>query len=94
VAGAWLPYPDDADNIPEAAVEDFLGGHESGSICLYDGLSDVHGELKYGFQLLEAGRPEAEAVFYWRLGFWNHWGYHNADALRFVHTYVALYLGG
>jgi hypothetical protein len=60
---------------------------------LYLDLSDVYDNLKEGF-LLEAGRPEAEAVFEWRLKFWSHWGYHNVSALRIVHHYVALYLEG
>jgi len=61
---------------------------------LYDDLHDIYRDLKKGFRLIDAGRPEAEAVFYWRLNFWGHWGYHNADALRVIHYYVALYLAG
>jgi len=26
--------------------------------------------------------------------FWSHWGYHNAEALRVIYHYVALYLSG
>ena len=119
VAGASLPSPDDADDIPEddldvrltveerqavdfpvlelleqlqwQGVVDRLGDDETGWARLYDDLSDIHAELKEGFELLEAGRPEAEAVFGWRDGFWSHWGYHAASAFRLVHYYVALY---
>jgi hypothetical protein len=87
-------------------VSDLLGGLEwrelekhfddarMSSLSLYDDLSDIHADLKEGFLLLEAGRPEAEAVFGWRLSFWSHWGYHSASALRLVHNYVALYIAG
>ena len=44
--------------------------------------------------MLEAGRPEVEAVFHWRLTFWSHWGYHNSEASRLIHYYVATYLAG
>jgi hypothetical protein len=64
------------------------------SLFLDDDLWDIYAALKEGFRLLEAGRPEAEAVFRWRLLFWSHWGYHNAEALRVIHYYVALYLTG
>jgi hypothetical protein len=57
---------------------------------VYDG---IYHDLKEGFRLMEAGRPEAEAVFEWRLLFWSHWGYHLAEALRVIHYYVALCLG-
>ena len=57
-------------------------------------LWNIYADLKEGFLLLEAGRPEAEAVFYWRLNFWSHWGYHSAAALKLVHYYAALYLTG
>lgn len=60
---------------------------------LYDDLYDTYRDLKNGFRLLDAGRPEAEAVFLWELTFWAHWGYHSVDALRVIHYYVALYLG-
>ncbi len=63
-------------------------------LFLYDDLHDIYRDLKEGFRLIDAGRPEAEAVFYWRLNFWGHWGYHNADALRVIHYCVALYLAG
>jgi Domain of unknown function (DUF5063) len=61
---------------------------------LYDDLYDTYWCLKYGLRLIDAGRPEAEAVFYWRMYFWSEWGYHNAEALRVIHYYVALYLAG
>jgi hypothetical protein len=61
---------------------------------LYDDLSDIYADVKEGFRLLDAGQPEAEAVWVWRDNFWAHWGYHNAGALKIVHYYVALNLGG
>jgi hypothetical protein len=64
------------------------------AVFLYDDLYDIYHDLKTGFRLIEAGRPEAEAVFHWRLNFWGHWGYHNAEALRVIHYYVATYLAG
>jgi hypothetical protein len=64
------------------------------SLFLDDDVWDIYADLKEGFRLLEAGRPEAEAVFGWRLSFWSHWGYHNAEALRVIHYYAALYLAG
>lgn len=63
-------------------------------LFLYEDLGETYQDLKNGFRLLEAGRPEAEAVFHWRLTFWSHWGYHNVRALRVVHPYVAGYLAG
>jgi len=59
-------------------------------LFLYDDLSGIYHDLKRGFRLIEAGRAETEAVFGWRVLFWSHWGYHNAEALRLVHYYVAL----
>ena len=132
-AAASLPYPDDAEEIPDddldvgpspeemraiarpaaevlrevdwSSVQDQL--HESTvggrlrrparrpiRLFLDDDLWDVYRDVKEGFRLLEAGRPEAEAVFLWRDSFWSHWGRHNAEALRVVHYYVALHLGG
>jgi Domain of unknown function (DUF5063) len=61
---------------------------------LYEDLGETYRDLKNGFRLLEAGRPEAEAVFHWRLTFWSHWGYHNVGALRVIHYYVAGHLAG
>lgn len=84
-----------------STIQDEL--HESTADCaspaataefVYDDLSGIYHDLKQGFRLIEAGRPEAEAVFEWRLQFWGHWGYHNAEALRVIHYYVALYLAG
>ena len=63
-------------------------------VFLYDDLHGIYRDLWEGFRLLDAGRPEAEAVFHWRLSFWSHWGYHCVDALRVIHYYVALYLAG
>jgi Domain of unknown function (DUF5063) len=61
---------------------------------VYDDLSGIYHDLKEGFRLIEAGRPEGEAVFGWRELFWSHWGYHNAEALRVIHYFAASYLGG
>ena len=123
-----LPFPDDADEIPDDDFDvrlspeemqavawpaakvlkkiDWSGVqaelHESMmrgrfrraprwpiSLFLDDDLWDIYADLKEGFRLLEAGRPEAEAVFQWCHGFWSHWGYHNAEALRVIHYYAA-----
>ena len=65
---------------PAEAVDD---------VVLFDDLMELHADLREGFRLLEAGRPEAEAVFHWRLTFWSHWGSHLVEALRVVHAYVA-----
>jgi len=54
-------------------------------VFLHNDLYDTYWCLKYGFRLIDAGRPEAEAVFYWRMYFWSEWGYHNAEALRVLH---------
>ena len=122
-----LPYPDDADQIPDddldvlltdeegkaylwavsrllqqidwSGVQERLSEHAAGYTSpatefLSDDLDGIYGDLQEGFRLIKAGRPEAEAIFYWRLGFWSHWGYHNAEALRVVHFHVALYLEG
>jgi Domain of unknown function (DUF5063) len=75
-------------------VQKRLADPTADSLSLYDDLSGIYADLKEGFLLLEAGRPEAEAVFGWRLTFWSHWGYHSAAALRLVHYYAALYLIG
>lgn len=122
-AAVELPYPDDADEIPDddpdvdlttaemqsvafpghildgidsAPIRDDLRGppDEPVEVLLYDDLCDIYRDLKNGFRILDAGRPEAEAVFYWRLNFWSHWGYSNAEALRVVHVYVALFPAG
>ncbi len=75
-------------------VQKRLADPTADSLSLYDDLSSIYADLKEGFLLVEAGRPEAEAVFYWRLNFWSHWGYHSAAALKLVHYYAALYLTG
>lgn len=128
-AAVELPYPDDADQIPDddldvrltveerqvfaSPVWDILeqipwnqvegelaesSAVKAGSIpraaFLHDDLSDIYCDLKAPFRLIEVGRPEAEAIFYWRLTFWSHWGYHNTEALRVVHYYVAVFLAG
>ena len=36
-----------------------------GGALLLDDLSDIYADLKEGFRLLEAGRPEVEADFVW-----------------------------
>lgn len=76
------------------AVVDERRDHWPIRVFLYDDLYDTYLWVKEGFRLIDAGRPEAEAVFYWRWYFWTEWGYHNAEALRVIHYYVALYLGG
>ena len=63
-----------------------LDGPMQDGLSLSLGLSDVYDNLKEGFRLLDAGRPEAEAVFLWRLNFWGHWGYHNAKALKLLQS--------
>jgi hypothetical protein len=65
----------------------------AGGTMLSDDLSDIYADLKEGFRLLEAGRPEVEADFVWYQGYWSHWGYHCASAIGVVHHYVALYFG-
>jgi Domain of unknown function (DUF5063) len=75
-----------------SAVEEDLA-YPAGGALLFDDLSGIYGDLKEGFRLLEAGRPEVEADFAWYHGFWSHWGYHCASALVVVHRYVALYIG-
>lgn len=75
-------------------VQTRLADPTADSLSLYDDLSGIYADVKEGLLLLEAGRPEAEAVFYWRINFWSHWGYHSASALRLVHYYAALYLTG
>jgi hypothetical protein len=64
------------------------------ALFLYDDLTDIYRDLKPGLRRIEAGGPgaEPEAFWEWRLNFWGHWGYHNAEALRVIHYYVALYL--
>lgn len=58
-------------------------------VLLFDDLMEIYGDVQQGLRLLDAGRPEAEAVFVLRLTFWSHWGYHLVEALRVVHVYVA-----
>jgi hypothetical protein len=69
------------------------GLEPAGGTMLSDDLSDIYADLKEGFRLLEAGRPEVEADFVWYQGYWSHWGYHCASAIGVVHHYVALYFG-
>lgn len=76
----YLPETHSPGAAPDLLPVDFF---------LYEDLGETYRDLKSGFRLLEAGRPEAEAVFEWHHGFWSHWGYHNVDALRIVHIYVA-----
>jgi hypothetical protein len=66
------------------------------ALFLHDDLTDIYRDLKSGFRRIEAGGPtaEREAFWEWRLGFWSHWGYHNAEALRVIHYYVATYVAG
>jgi hypothetical protein len=95
------PVSDILEQIPWKQVQEELsesvavkGSPAATAAFLHDDLSDIYADLKEPFRLIEAGRPEAEAVFYWRLTFWSHWGYHNAEALRVVHSYVAQFLEG
>jgi hypothetical protein len=74
-----------------SAVEEHTQDSNANAVWLYDDLSDINADLQTGFRLLDAGRPEAEAVFEWYQLFWSHWGYHCASALRLVHFQVALY---
>ena len=89
-----FPVAELLNSLDWSAVSDGLQDPNAYELWLYDDLSDIYADLKEGFRLLEAGRPEAEAVFEWRQGFWSHWGYHCVSALRLVHNYVALYLAG
>jgi hypothetical protein len=65
-------------------------------LFLYDDLTDVYLDLKPGLRRIQVGgaQAEREAAWEWRLNFWGHWGYHNAEARRVIHYYVALYLDG
>lgn len=53
-----------------------------------DGLYSVYLDVKEGFDVIEAGYPEQEAVWEWRFGFWTHWGAHAAEVQRVIHYYV------
>jgi hypothetical protein len=64
-------------------------GEPTFAALVHEDLAGVYHDLKEGFRLLAAGRPESEAVFNWRLHFWGHWGYHNIEAMRVIHYYVA-----
>ena len=55
-----------------------------------DGLYDIYRDVKEGFDIVEAGFPENEAVWEWRFGFWTHWGFHAAEVQRVLHYYVAV----
>jgi Domain of unknown function (DUF5063) len=78
------------DELPESTAG--CASPAATAVFVYDDLSGIYHDLKQGFRLIEAGRPEAEAVFGWRELFWSHWGYHNAEALRVIHYYTALCL--
>jgi uncharacterized protein DUF5063 len=83
-------------DLPESGLQDTPRPLGPIAHFLYDDLTDIYLDLKAGFRRIEAGGPgaEQEAFFEWRLHFWGHWGYHNVEALRLIHYYVALYLDG
>jgi hypothetical protein len=83
--GELRDWPDDSAR-PPGPIAAFL----------YDDLTSIYLTLKSGFRRIEYGGrgAEQEAFFEWRLQFWAHWGYHNVEALRLIHYYVALYLDG
>ena len=58
---------------------------------IWDDLDDIYRDIKEGFDILDAGFSEAEAVWHWRFHFWSHWGYHIAEVQRVIHYYAALY---
>ena len=84
------------DDLRESSLEDRPRPLGQIAHFLCDDLADIYGDLKPGFRRIESGGPgaEREAFWEWRLYFWSHWGYHNAEALRVIHYYVALYLDG
>lgn len=56
---------------------------------LTDDLADIYLDMKEGLEALEAGKPHADILFEWQLGFTSHWGRHATDALRAI--YCQLY---
>ena len=62
----------------EAKADDTVYG------TLFDDLSDIYRDIKYGLRLFEEGHVE-QAVWDWRFNFKNHWGWHLLEAQKVVH---------
>ena len=52
---------------------------------LLDDLSDIAVDLRDGMKEYEAGRF-GNAIFEWKFGLNNHWGWHIVNALRALHS--------
>jgi hypothetical protein len=86
----WRFLPDDWDEVQDNLHETVDGRTSMAPSLLADDIADLYDDITYGFDVLEAGFPENEAVWHWRFDFWSHWGYHIAEAQRVIHYYVAI----
>jgi Domain of unknown function (DUF5063) len=87
----WRLLPEDWGEV-QGSLHETVGGAESlATVFVVDDLGDIYDDVVEGFDILDAGFPDNEAVWHWRFGFWTHWGYHVAEAQRVIHYYVALH---
>ncbi|MGH3136668.1 MAG: DUF5063 domain-containing protein [Gaiellaceae bacterium] len=87
----WTYLPDDWTYVQELFHETVDGAESPAIHLLGDDLGDIYDEVVEGFDIIAGGFPESEAVWHWRWGFWNHWGFHIAEAQRVIHYYVAVH---
>ena len=87
----WRFLPDDWGEVQDNLHETVEGQESLAPALVADDLADIYDDVVEGFDILEAGFPENEAVWHWQFGFWTHWGYHVAEAQRVIHYYVALH---
>ena len=83
--------PDDWGEVQDNLHETVDGGESLAPALVADDLGDIYDDIVEGFDILDAGFSESEAVWHWHHGFWTHWGYHAAEAQRVLHYYVALH---
>jgi len=87
----WKLLPDDWSEVQGNLHETVDGNESPATALLANDLDDMYGDVMEGFDILDAGLPESEAVWHWRFDFWTHWGYHVAEAQRLIHYHVALH---
>lgn len=51
-----------------------------------DDLADIWRDLKEGLMALDQGGPEADILWQWRWGYYNHWGEHATQGLAVLHA--------
>ena len=57
---------------------------------LADDFADIHRDLRAGLSAWHVGTDASriDAVWEWREGWENHWGYHAVDAIRSIHWHL------